>query len=241
MGCDFDPRSRSEQQGEKRDGRCSRALILLLLSVTLGACRGEGESAPDGAEEIRTGPSENTASDAPTSPGENPYAAAMERVNPGEEYAAALRATKCLIDAAPKLDQQWSVSTFNRLYKIAPTEELARRIRGLFDEAMASPITDVPERLDSPQLLEARELRPIVIELWRRKMTGAAWKKPAAALEALLIEHECLHNSSSSSTSSTALASRHGEPRRMSLGSSAHSGLTGFANDSCSTSPSCIQ
>jgi len=177
MGCDFDPRSRSGQHGEKRGGRCSRALILLLLSVFLGACRGEDERAPDGAEESRTGSSENTASDDPTAPGESPY-------------AAALRATKYLVDAAPKLDQQWNVSTFNRLYKIAPTEELARRIKGLFDEAMASPIADVPERLDSPQLLEAHELRPIVIELWRRKMTGAAWKEPAAAIEALLVEHE---------------------------------------------------
>jgi hypothetical protein len=190
MGCDFDSRWRSGQHGGKRDGRCTPVLIILLLSLLLGACQGEGEGAPDGAEEARTGSSENTASDDPTSPDEALYAAAMDGVIPNEEYAAALRATKYLIDAAPTLDQLWSLTTFDRLYKIAPTEGLARRFKDLFDEAMARPMVHVPERLDSPRLLEARELRPIVIELWRRKMTGAAWKEPAAAIEAFLVEHE---------------------------------------------------
>jgi hypothetical protein len=174
----------------KRDGRCLLALIILLLSPLLGACHGEGEGAPDGAEKARTGANENTASDDPTSADEALYAAAMEGGTPNAEYAAALLATKYLIDAAPELDQVWSVTTFDRLYKIAPTEGLARRFKGLFDEAMARPMVHVPERLDSPGLLEARELRPIVIELWRRKMTGAAWKEQAAAIEAFLVEQE---------------------------------------------------
>ncbi len=190
MGCDFDSRWRSRQHGGKPDGPCPLALIILLLSLLLGACQGEGEGAPDGAEETPPGASENTASDDPTSPDEALYAAAMEGVIPNEEYAAALRATKYLIEAAPELDQLWSVTTFDRLYKIAPTEGLARRIKDLFDAAMARPMAHVPERLDSPRLLEAHELRPIVFELWRRKMTGAAWKQPAAAIEAFLAEHE---------------------------------------------------
>jgi len=165
-------------------------LIMLLLSTLLGACRGDGESAPDGAEEARTGANENTASDGPTSADEALYAAVMEGGISDEEYVAALRATKYLIEAAPELDQAWSVTTFDRLYKIAPTEELARRIKRLFDEAMDRPMVQVPERLDSPRLLEARELRPIVMELWRRRMTGAAWKEQAAAIEAFLVEHE---------------------------------------------------
>lgn len=190
MGCDFDPQWRSVQHGGKCGGQCPLALVILLLSLLLGACQGEDEDAPAKAEEARTPSSENTASDNSTSPDEDLYAAAMEGVIPNEEYAAALRATKFLIDAAPKLDQQWGVTTFDRLYKIAPTEALARRIKGVFDEAMARPMAHVPDRLDSPQLLEARALQPILIELWRRKMTGAAWKESAAAIEAFLVEHE---------------------------------------------------
>jgi hypothetical protein len=175
-----DPKGRSVvdflDEEHDPDAEHSRAELERLLSASLDARRGEGERAPDAAEETRTGPSENTASGDLTS-----FA---------EEYAAALRATQYLIDAAPRLDRQWSMSTFDRLYKIAPNEESARRIKNLFDEAMASPIADLPDRLDSPRLLEARELRPIVIELWRRKMTGAAWKESAAAIEALLVERE---------------------------------------------------
>lgn len=105
------------------------------------------------------------------------------------EHAAAGRAVECLIEAASEMDPLWSVTTFDRLYKIAPTEEQASRIKRIFDDAMATPVATVPEELGS-HLLEPSELQLITIELWRRRMTGAAWEEQAAALEAHLAERE---------------------------------------------------
>ena len=190
MGWDLVSRPRSGQRGARCNGRCILALILFWLSVLLGACQGEGEGAPDRAEEARNSANQNIASHEPTSTDDAASSAMMEGGTPNEEYAAALRATEYLIGAAPELDQIWSVTTFDRLYKIAPTEELARRIKRLFDEAMARPIVHVPERLNSPRLLEERELKPILFELWRRKMTGAPWKEQAAEIESFLVAHE---------------------------------------------------
>ena len=100
MGCDFDSRRRSGQHAEKSDGRCPLALIILSISLLLGACQGEG--APTGEDEPRSGAAEHTAPDDPTSPDEALYAAAIEGAIPNEEYAAALRATNYLIEAAPE-------------------------------------------------------------------------------------------------------------------------------------------
>jgi hypothetical protein len=161
-----------------------------MLSLSVGACNGEGEGAADDPESLRTDANENSKTLDLTLTDEALFAAAMAAGAANVEYAAALRASKCLVDAAPEFDQIWSMTTFDRLYKIAPTEGLARRFKNLFDIAMVNPVMRVPERMDSAKLLEAAELRLILFELWRRKMTGAAWKAQASALESLLGEHE---------------------------------------------------
>jgi len=115
---------------------------------------------------------------------------AENRAEVNDVYAAALRASRYLLGAAPEMDPAWRALSFARLYKIAPTEELANQFKSVFDDTISRPVGYVPDRLNSPRLLDTRALRPILVELWRRQMAGEPWQESAAALEALFAEHE---------------------------------------------------
>jgi hypothetical protein len=85
---------------------------------------------------------------------------------------------------------EWSTSIFARLYRIVPTEPLAESMRSMLDDALQEPQARIPADLRAPELLDPEQLRPVLNELWRRRLTGAPWEAESAALRSLLEERE---------------------------------------------------
>lgn len=104
-----------------------------------------------------------------------------------ETLAAAGRGIEYLVARIPGLPPEWAISTTTLLYRIAPDEELALRLRTLLDAALERPVlAELPADLASPALLDEKRLRPVLGELWRRQLIGASWRTEAETLGAFL-------------------------------------------------------
>lgn len=103
---------------------------------------------------------------------------------------AGLRGVAWLESKRERMPPEWGVSIFVNLYRIAPNEEMAQRFRAALDEALRDPQGEVPSELDAPTLLEPDRLRPLLNELWRRRLSAAPWERDAAALRALVEQNE---------------------------------------------------
>lgn len=147
--------------------------MALLTPLVLGACQREAEPGHD----------------APPVPAPSALRGPTGPLG-DEARAAALRGIEYLIGKRPEMSPDWSTSIFGTLYKIAPDEALAERVHAIFEQALREPQAALPSDPDSPELLDPRRLQPLLNELWRRKLLGEPWQREAAALQALVEEHE---------------------------------------------------
>ena len=104
--------------------------------------------------------------------------------------AAARRGIEWLVANREGMSQDWVYAIFTSLYKVAPEGDLADSIWTITEEALRTPIVELPPSLDDPRLLQSQRFRPVVGELVRRKQMGESWEEPTRQLQAPLRSHE---------------------------------------------------
>jgi hypothetical protein len=114
----------------------------------------------------------------------------LDRAFERHEHAAAMRGVAYLIRNSADMAPPWRLSIFGGLYKLAPDERLAARSRALVEETLREPIAEIPEDFASTDWARPRVLRPVLLELWRRRLTGAPWRPQATALGAAFAARE---------------------------------------------------
>jgi len=156
-----------------------RRAPLWLLAAVLAAPLSGLASQPAAAPAADSAPAESSGAAVRTTPA--PRSA---------RQAAAMRGVDYFIELGDSMPPNWRASIFATLYRIVPDERYAKRILSILDAVEAEPMAELPTDLTSPTLLRAARLRPVLLELWRRKQTGGEWEKQVATLRTLVGKHE---------------------------------------------------